>query len=751
MQDKTRVVVLGAGYAGVEATKQLHKAFKRDESVEITLIDKNPYHTLMTELHEIAGSRTEPDSVQVSLAKIFSGKQVNVVIDEIKTIDFENNKAVSKDNEYPYDYIIIGAGGEPEFFDIPGVQENSFTCWSLEDAIRIRTQVEEMFREAAKEPNPKRRRRLLTFAIAGGGFTGVELAGELLERKEELCPKYHIAEEEVRVVIIEMMDSILPIFPEQLRRKAARYLRRHGAEIMLNAPITKAEPGKIIIADEESLESDTFIWTAGIHGSEFTSKIELTKGQCARGTETVASTVEGIHGMKGCYYDDDDRYVVGERGRIQVNEHMQSVDFENVYLAGDMIWFVYNEKPVPQIVENALQTGEVAAKNIASRIKGKEEQEVFEPQYHGFMVSAGGRWGVAHVMGVAMSGMPAMAMKHLVNLHYLFGVAGINAVWEYLQHEFFTMKNQRSFIGGHLAAKVPVYWTLPLRLWLGGKWLYEGINKIGQGWLNPGPGGLADVSPAAINMPGVSFGEGDAGSGASPEWEGGDGGGSGGSEGDSGGSGGGSDAESGASPEWEGGDGGSSSLDGAGDSVADLGADGATQAGEGANSLIHTVQADGGSGASPAWEGGEGAAEAAGDAAAQAGQAASEYGEPLIEAIAPYTWFAENILSASPLLAFLLQSGVVLAEVAIGLALIGGLFTFLASGVSIILGLVFIASGWGRPELIWYIFAALVMLGGAGRGLGLDHYVMPALKRWWNRRKIAHKLYLYTGEPRIKN
>ena len=735
MQDTTRVVVLGAGYAGVEAAKQLHKIFKRDDSVEITLIDKNPYHTLMTELHEIAGSRTEPDSVQVSLEKIFSGKRVNVVIDEIKTIDFENNTAISEDHKYPYDYIIIGAGGEPEFFDVPGVQENCFTCWSLEDAIRIRVQVEEMFREAAKEPNPMKRRRLLTFAIAGGGFTGVELAGELLERKEELCPKYHIAEEEVRIVIIEMMDSILPIFPEQLRRKAAMYIRRHGGEILLNAPITKAEPGKIIIADEETLEAETFVWTAGIHGSEFTTKIDLTKGQCARGTETEASTVEGIHGMKGCYYDDDDRYVVGERGRIQVNEHMQSVDVDNVYLAGDMIWFIYNEKPVPQIVENALQTGEVAAKNIASRIKDKQEQETFEPQYHGFMVSVGGRWGVAHVMGVSMSGFFAMAMKHLVNLHYLFGVAGINAVWEYLQHEFFTMKNHRSFIGGHLAWRIPVYWALPLRLWLGGKWFYEGVKKIGDGWLNPGAGGLSDVDPAAINMPGVSFGEeGDAGSGASPEWEG---------ESEGGGNGGGAeggDGGSGASPEWEGEDSGLfDGLDGAGDSAGEVA--------DGANSLIHTVQADGGSSASPAWEGGEGAAEGA----AQAAEQASQWAEPLIPAIGPYVWFAENILSASPLLAFLLQSGVVLAEVAIGLALVGGLFTFLAAGVSLILALMFIASGWGAPELLWYIFASLVMLGGAGRGLGLDHWVMPALKRWWNRRSVAHKLYLYTGEPRIKN
>lgn len=660
MSEKTRVVVLGGGYGGVEAAKKLHKQFKKDENVEITLIDKNPYHTLMTELHEVAGSRTEPESVQVSFAKIFSGKRVNVEIDEIQTIDFENNKCVSKVKEYPYDYLIIGAGGEPEFFDIPGVQENSFTLWSLEDAIRIRTHVEEMFREAAKEPDAKRRRRLLTFAVAGGGFTGVELAGELLERKEVLCPKYHIAEDEVRIIIIEMMDSILPIMPEHLRQKASRYIRKKGGEIMLNSPITKAEEGKIIIADEETIEADSFIWTAGIHGSEFTSKIELTKGQCARGTETEASTVEGIHGMKGCNFEEEDRYIVGERGRILVNDHMQSVDFENVYMAGDMIWYIHEEKVVPQIVETALQTAEVAAENVAAEIEKKNKKKSFKPNYHGFMVSVGGRWGVAHVVGMSFSGFMAMASKHMINMHYLFGLAGINAVWEYMQHEFFTMQHQRSFIGGHLAWKIPNYWAFPLRIWLGAKWLSEGIKHIRDGWIDPGDGTLFNPSTSSIYMPGVSFG--DAASSASPEWE----------------------------------------------------------------------------------SGGEAAAEGA-------AQAASEYGEPLIEALGIWTWFAETVLSASPALAFIMQSLVVLAQVAIGLALMGGLFTFLAAGVSILMGLAFIASGWGNPELLWYMFASIVMLGGAGRALGLDHYVMPALHRWWNRTRFAKKTYLYTGEPRLKN
>jgi NADH dehydrogenase len=648
MSDRIRIVILGGGYGGVHAAKKLYKQYKRRDDVEITLIDKNPYHTLMTELHEIAGSRTEPEAVQVSFHKIFGGKKVNVVIDEITGIDLEEKKLTSETTNYGYDYLVIGAGGAPEFFDIPGVQENSFTLWSLEDAIRIRTHVEDCFREAAKEPNPEKRRQLLNFTIAGAGFTGIELAGELLERRDVLCPKYHIDEREVRVLIVEAKDSILPIFPSKPREKAARHIRKMGAEIMLNAMITGAEEGKVIIGDQV-IQTDTFIWTAGIHGGEFTTRVELTKGQMARGECSVA-TVEGIHGMKGCAFDEDERYVVGQRGRVLVNDYMQSVDRPDVYLCGDILWYVEEEHVLPQVVETALQTGETVARNIIADIE-KKEKETFKSNYHGFMVSVGSRYGVAHVMGTSLSGFMALGIKHLINLHYLFGLAGVNAVWEYIREEFLTIKDHRSMFGGHFAWKVPVYWVLPLRLFLGAKWLTEGIKHVLDGWLDPGAGGILSVAADSIKLPGVTL-------------------------------------------------------------------------------------ADATAAASEAWE--QGAATAA------------EYGEPLIEALGIYTWFAENVLSAAPTLAFLLQAGVVVAQIAIGLALIGGLLTFPAAVVSIGFGLMFIASGWGNPELLWYIAASIVMLGGAGRGFGLDHWVMPWLKKWWNGRGIAKRTYLYTGEPRDK-
>ncbi|MFP4490418.1 MAG: FAD-dependent oxidoreductase [Spirochaetaceae bacterium] len=676
--ETTKIIILGGGYGGIAAAKKLHKRFKKQKNVEITLIDKNPYHTLMTELHEVAGSRVEPDAVKISFERIFSGTSVKLVTDTITDFRFDENFLASDYGKYEYDYLVIGAGGAPEFFDIPGVQENSLTIWSFEDAMRLKNHIDTCFRRAAQEPDKEKRKRLLTFTVAGAGFTGAEMAGELLERKKTLCREFHIDESEVRVIIVEALDNILPILPKKMQDKAEKYLKKKGAEIMTGTPVTGAEEGKVTLTEGREIETDTFIWTCGIHGSEFTSKMSLTLGQTAKGECSYASS-EGIHGMSGCRFEEDETYIVGERGRVLVDEHMKSVDHSNVYLVGDIIWYLNEEKVVPQIVETALQSGETAAHNVIADIENKEKAK-FSPSYHGFMISLGSRYGVAHVVGMSLSGIFAMGMKHLINLHYLFSVAGFNAVWGYLQHEILDIKERRSFLGELFAYKIPNYWSVPLRIFLGAKWLYEGVKHITDGWLDPGSGGLSDVSAEAVRLPGVSF---------------------------------------------NGADGGSSATGAA--------ADGASNAT--------------GAAADTASEATGAAADATSEATAAAAEGASEYGEPLIEALDIYNWFAETILGASPLLAFLAQASVVLGQVAIGLALIAGLFTFPAAVVSIGFSVMFIASGWGNPELLWYIMASFVMLGGAGRGLGLDHWVMPWIKDRWNSTSLAKKTYLYDGEP----
>lgn len=596
MAQNRKVVILGAGYGGVHAAKLLNKKFKKEKNVEITLIDKNPYHTLMTELHEVAGGRVEEESVKINLKKIFSATKVNSLTDKITKIDFKEQKVYSEDSTYEYDYLIIGAGSEPAFFGVEGVKENGFTIWSLDDALKIREHMINMFRKASSERNAEKRRRMLTFVVAGAGFTGIETIGEFAEFKNKLSREYDVDEKEVRLLVVEATNKILPILNDNMADKASRYLTKVGVEIITQAAITKVEKDKIYLGDGREIETNTLVWTCGVQGVDFSAKLGLT---------------------------------MGKKGRVAVNEFMQSMDYENVYLVGDNEYFEEEgNKPTPQIVETALQTAETAAKNIIADMEGKKK-EGFKSNYHGFMVSIGSRYAVATLAGKSMSGFIAMAMKHLVNMHYLFGVGGFNTVWAYLVHEFFDMRERRSMVGGHLSAKSHSFWLAILRVYVGIIWLLEGVKKVQDGWLKP--------------------------------------------------------------------------------------------------ENIFIVQTEGVTGAS--------------EKAGEATQAAANTVVPLLQHPPEiYTWFMDKFIAPN---AFFFQSMVVLAEIGIGLALIGGLFTFLASCASIFLSLNFIISAMAGKEILWYIFAAFALMGGAGRAFGLDYYVMPWLKRWWNKTKLARGTYLY--------
>lgn len=158
MDVKTKIVILGAGYAGVEAAKVLNKRFKNDDSVKITLINQNPYHTLLTELHEIAGHRTEKESVMVDLYQVFKSTKVELVTDKIIAVDQENQVLTSSTANYEYDYLILGVGSEPAYFGVEGVKENAFTIWSLKDALKIRHHIEDIFQKAREEKDKAKKK-----------------------------------------------------------------------------------------------------------------------------------------------------------------------------------------------------------------------------------------------------------------------------------------------------------------------------------------------------------------------------------------------------------------------------------------------------------------------------------------------------------------------------------------------------------------------------------------------------------------
>ncbi|NLU37107.1 MAG: FAD-dependent oxidoreductase [Clostridiales bacterium] len=601
-----RIVILGAGYAGLEAAKTLHKKLKKQDDVEITLIDQNSYHTLLTELHEVAGQRVEPDSVKVSIQHVLQYTKVKFVQDRITDADLKAKKLFSQDKEYEFDYLIAGFGSEPAFFDIPGIEENAFTLWSLEDAEKLHDHILNMFRKASEEKDPARRKAMLTLAVGGGGYTGVELVGEFIEWVKILCKQYNIDRKEVRLIIVEALPTVLPILNNKLKNKAVRYMEKHGVEILVNSPIVKVDPDSFTIKDGTVIPTKTLVWTGGIQTSSFVKKLGLS---------------------------------VGRRNRIIVNEYCQTLEYPYVYAVGDNMQFTDEKGEVlPPLVETALQSGHTAAVNIAAEILGKEK-EVLKPKLHGVMVSVGSSYAVAQLEGMPLlSGIFAIIIKHLVNMHYLFGIGGLELCWKYIGHQF--LKNSRKYnfflqsVLSHARERSFRFWLVPLRIYLGYKWLLSGLDKINNNWWTEAVIGASDATGGATA------------SGATAA----------------------ADAATAATAE-----GGLMSL------ISD-----------------HT----------PDW----------------------------------YAWFVETVVYPNNML---FQRIIVITEIALGIAFILGIFTFLAAIVSIGMNLNFLLST-GLYDW-WFIWASFAMLAGAGRVLGADHYLMPWLTHQLRYFQRNRRIHLFKG------
>lgn len=471
----TKIFIIGAGYGGIEAALTIHKKRKKNEKIEINIIDKNIYHTLLTELHEVSGNRISEDGIIVSLRKIFEYSDVNIIQDEVGEIDFGQKVIRGAHEQYEYDYLVLAVGSEPNYFNIEGMKENAMPFWSYEDSIAVKQRIIEMFQKAKFEKDPETRRRMLTFAIGGGGFTGTELAGELAHWADQLAIEYGINRNEVRIVIIEAHETVLTILDEKLIDKSVSYMtKKLGIEIVTSSCITKVTENAVIVNDKEEIPTNTFVWTGGVKAKECFDNMVLKTGQGAR---------------------------------VCVDKYTRT-QYENVYAIGDFSLFITeNNKPLPALVEAALQTGKAAAKNILNDIR-KEKQEECKPNLHGIMVSFGHKYGVAQLGNIKLWGIFAIIMKHLVNIHYLFGIGGFEAIWAYIEHEWFDQRHGNDFIRNHMTKVTPTFWLTILRLYIGYKWLMEGITKYNDGWFEwvmlAGSAGGTDATTGASVMQLVS-------------------------------------------------------------------------------------------------------------------------------------------------------------------------------------------------------------------------------------------------------
>lgn len=657
------IVIVGAGYAGVLTAKKLAKRFKKakaGDQVKITIIDRHPFHTMLTELHEVAAQRVEEDSIKISLKRTFAGRNVHVVMDEITTVDFDARQVKGEHGVYAYDYLVMAAGSKPTYFGTPGAEEFCYTLWSYEDAIELRERIMECFRLAASEPDESKRRRLLTFHVVGAGFTGVELAGEMAELFPILCQRFEISRDEITLVNLDVLTRPVPNLPEKLSNKVTKRLHKMGVETLMGSGVCAVGEDFIEIKAPGSdvctrYDANTVVWTAGIEASDVTA-------DAGRALENAA------------------------RGRIQCDAHLQSVSRPEVYVVGDNILFTApgEERPVPQMVENAEQSSDLVAHNLLVDVLGKGEKEDYHPKFHGVMVCVGGRWGTARV-GTAKHQMNlcsffAMFCKHFINVVYFIQVLGWNKVFSYIRHEFFTVRNKRSFLGGHFSNRTPSFLLVPLRVWLGVVWVFEGVMKIVEGWMSQpmlsGFFGGANTffndiltKAGATNIPGAAMA--------------------------------------------------------AVDAVAS-----ATSTGVSQGVAMFSYHLFGFMDATLVTAASSPAASTLGDYAFRLN-------------VLPIDWFVNKVVLASDGFQMFMQIAIVVLEILIGLALIGGCFTTLASGGSLVLQFMFVTTTGLYLNNLWMIFAGIAVLIGGGQALGIDYYLMPWLKKHWKNVKWVKKSYLY--------
>ena len=460
---KKKIVVLGAGFAGVSATRQLSKTLK--DEAEITLIDRHSYQTSMTQLHEVAAGRVPFTNAQYDLQKLLGKrKNVSLVTDSVVKLDKEGKKVITKNGVYDYDYVLVAIGGEPNDFGVPGVKEFGFTLWSMDDALKIKRQLERMLQMASVETDDEKRKAMLTFNIAGSGFTGIEMVGELIDWRKKAARDWKLDESEITLNVVEMMPTILNTLDRKQADKAHAYLEKKNVHILTNHGITAATQDHIVVSVgargedhvEKQIPSYTLIWTTGVQGN--------TEAQASELTET-------------------------ERGhRLLANDYMEAVGFEGkgIYVAGDVSGHMTEGRPQPQIVEAAEQTGHTAAANIIAEIKGGEKHK-FVGKYQGTMVSVGSQWGVAVIGKTRLTGFWAMAMKNFIYVLYTLQLRSAYYCFTYIKNEIFHTEDERNLFRGHASRRGNVLWLFPLRIFFGLAWLLDAVPKIfgnaSQSWM----------------------------------------------------------------------------------------------------------------------------------------------------------------------------------------------------------------------------------------------------------------------------
>ena len=399
------VVIVGAGFGGLETAQRL-----RNAPVQITLIDRQNYHLFQPLLYQVAIAGLVPSQIAYPLRTIFR-KQKNLAFQmgEVTSIDFERRYVRSNGSVIAYDYLVLAVGGRTNFFGLSGVEENGFQLKSIEDATSTRNHLLRTFERASREVDPEVRKALLTFVVVGGGPTGVETAGALAELITHVLAKDypHMDLSEVRVLLLEAIDTVMPAYPDELRKATVKLLEDKKVEILLNTRLTDYNGRRITLADGRQIDAFTLIWTAGVRAAEITDRLGVPQATA---------------------------------GRVRVAPTLQLPQHPEVFVIGDAAYVEdENRQPLPMLATVAQQQAKAAAWNLRRLLKG-EELEPFRYKDPGLLATIGRNAAVARIWGLSFSGFIAWVIWVGLHIFRLIGFRNrvavlINWAWDYFFYD----------------------------------------------------------------------------------------------------------------------------------------------------------------------------------------------------------------------------------------------------------------------------------------------------------------------------
>lgn len=384
--NKPKIVVLGAGYAGMMTTKKLTQNLGVDEA-EIVLVNKHNYHYETTWLHEVAAGTINHNRARFMISDVISPNRVRLIYDSVVEVKRDENLVVLENSEISYDYLVISLGFVTNTFGIKGMEENAFFIQDIDSCQLIREHIEYQF--AQYKNGEEKDDDSLTILVGGGGFTGIEFVGELAEKVPQLCKKYDIDRSKVRIINVEAAPSIMPGFDKDLVTYAKKSLQERGVEFREGAAIKECKADCFVVGeDNEEIKAGTIVWTGGVTGSPVLSKsgFELTKG------------------------------------KVTVNGDLRAPGEDNIFILGDCAW-VMNEaegRPFPPTAQAAMQHATTCANNIKALLHNEPLTNfVFDDK--GTVASL----GVTDAMGTVFSGTKlygksAAAMKKVIDNRSLF-------------------------------------------------------------------------------------------------------------------------------------------------------------------------------------------------------------------------------------------------------------------------------------------------------------------------------------------